>query len=105
MESQMERIGTMLGKIFVLSLLLIILERQGAFSQTEDDSQDFSANEIRPENAQNNQALMYRMLNSNTKDPEEISSYRRWKKEQKLRWLSDHKNLMTPGMINDEEIY
>lgn len=102
MESQMERIGRMGGKIFILSLSLIILGGHPAFSKKESE-EDVPISDIEGDNQSNNQVLMYRMLNSQTKDPSDILYYRRWKKERKLQWLANHRNLLIPGMIDDAE--
>ena len=101
MESQIERIVKMWCKIFVFSLVGILLIGQNACSQQEMNT--VSTNEAPLENQSSNQQLLYRMLNSDTKNPEDISYYRRWKKERKLEWLSNHKNLLIPGMIDDED--
>ena len=100
MESQMERIRRMWGKIFILSLSLIILGGHATFSKKES-VEDVSVSDMDGDNKSNNQVLMYRMLNSQTTDPSDILYYRRWKKEQKLQWLANHRNLLIPGMIDD----
>ena len=105
MESQMERIVKMKCKIFVLFLVGIFLSSQNVFSEKEMDH-DVAMNETNLNNQSSNQVLMYRMLNSETKNPADISYYRRWKKERKLGWLANHKNLLIPGMIDaDTEPY
>lgn len=100
MESQMERMAIMWGKVFVLSLLSIMGGVNMIFARDSGDMSDRQeARVVAADNKSTNQVLMYRMLNNKTKDPSEINYYRRWKKERKLdwqnlTWLEDHRNLL-----------
>ncbi|MFN7662875.1 MAG: hypothetical protein ACK5PQ_04050 [Alphaproteobacteria bacterium] len=102
--------------IWILSLLLFLVGVPDTFSA--QDSEDIVDSNL-PVDATNqssdmdlankdskvsNKILMYRMLNSlSAKNPETIDYYRRWKKERKLQWLANPKNLKIPGMINEED--
>lgn len=101
MESQMERRVKMWRKIFACLVIGFCLNSQNVFSSEVMDID--TLNGINADNQVSNQVLLYRMLNSKTKNPEDISYYRYWKKERKLEWLSNHKNLRIPGMIDDED--
>src|SRR3989344_2897888 len=105
MESQIERMRAMWGKIFVLSLLLIFLGEQLVFSKKDDVDNTATEEVMEVDNKSSNQWLMYRMLNYKTKNPADIDYYRRWRKERhlewlKLEWFADHKNLDIPGIVD-----